>query len=98
MTTTRWIIPQAAEPAAPAPAAGPAAGPAVRSRPLRIGLLDNTKDNARLLLALIGERVRVEMNAQLIERRKGNATVGTSAELLDELAQDADCVITAMAD
>ena len=98
MSNTRWIIPEASEPASLAPEAGSATADAVRSRPVRIGLLDNTKDNARLLLTLIGERVRVEMNAQLIERRKGNATVGTSAELLAELAQDADCVITAMAD
>jgi hypothetical protein len=98
MSNTRWIIPEAMEPVSQAPEPGSAPGAAAHGRPLRIGLLDNTKDNARLLLELIGERVRVEMNAQLIERRKGNATVGTSAELLAELAQDADCVITAMAD
>ena len=95
MNTTRWVLPEAAEPAAVAARAGSQAGSVAAGRPLRLGLLDNTKDNARLLLELVGEQVRREFDTQLLYRRKGNATVGAAPELLDELAREADVVLTA---
>jgi 4-hydroxyphenylpyruvate dioxygenase-like putative hemolysin len=98
MATTRWIIPEAKEPSVQGGRDARAGGASTHDRPLRLGLLDNTKDNAHLLLQLIGERVRSELGAEIIHRRKGNATVGAQDDMLDELAREADCVLTAMAD
>jgi hypothetical protein len=96
MTNVRWIIPAAKEVHAGAPAGAPRA--AATQQGLRIGLLDNTKDNAGLLLQLIGERVARELGAQLVPMRKDNAATGAGKEILDQLAREADCVLTAMAD
>ena len=74
MTNTRWIIPEAKEPVAQGSRDASAAGSVASGKQLRIGLLDNTKDNAHMLLQLIGERVRQEFNAEILYRRKGNAT------------------------
>jgi hypothetical protein len=98
MTNTRWIIPEAKEPASHGSRDASAGSAVAGGRQLRIGLLDNTKDNAHMLLQLIGERVRQEFDAELIYRRKGNATVGAQEEILDELVREADCILTAMAD
>jgi hypothetical protein len=95
MRTVRWIVPEAPEPPS-AQRTGPRLQ--VAGRPLRLGLLDNTKDNAGLLLALVGERVRQAYGAQLLTVRKGNATLPAAPALLDQLAREADCVLTAMAD
>lgn len=97
MTSTRWINPQAPEPQA-ATVAAPAAARVRSTHRLRLGTLDNTKDNASLLLAMIGERARAEFGAELVLRRKAYASVGASVEILDELAREADFVLTAMAD
>lgn len=96
MNTTRWIIPEAPEPRAQATAAAmqQERGAAV----FRLGLLDNTKDNAKKLLELIAAQVRAEMPIEVILRTKDNAATGATPELLDELAREADCVLTAMAD
>jgi hypothetical protein len=98
MNKVRWVIPEAAEPEAGTAAPTGTATGAAPSRKLRIGLLDNTKDNARLLLDLVSERVRAEVDAEFIVVRKGNATLGATVEMLDELASESDCVVTAMAD
>jgi hypothetical protein len=98
MTDVRWIIPQAKEPASQEVRDASAFAAVAPGRPLRIGLLDNTKDNARLLLQQLGERASRDFDIELLLRRKGNATLGASVELLDELAREADCVLTAMAD
>jgi len=98
MSQVRWVIPEAAEPVTRA-ARDPSASAVVPAgRPIRIGLLDNTKDNAHLLLKRIGERVKQEFDAELITYRKGNATVGAPVEILEALARETDCVLTAMAD
>ncbi|MES3000489.1 MAG: hypothetical protein V4787_07330 [Pseudomonadota bacterium] len=98
MTNTRWIVPEAKEPVSHGSRDASASGTVASGRQLRIGLLDNTKDNAHMLLQLIGERVRQELNAEILYRRKGNATVGAQEEILDELVREADCIVTAMAD
>jgi hypothetical protein len=92
MKTIRWINPEGPEavPAAAAVFSGkPSAG-----KPLRIGLLDNTKDNAGLLLKRIGEEVKRELGSEIIFRRKANPATGAAPEILDELAREADCVLS----
>ena len=99
MKRVRWIVPEAKEPSA-GPARSPAAASAAaaRQRPLRVGWLDNSKDNAQLLLARIAAVVQREIVAESIHRRKNAATLGAPVEILEDLAHEADCVLTAMAD
>jgi hypothetical protein len=92
MKTVRWINPEGAE-ATPAAAAA-AHGSLSAGKPLRIGLLDNTKDNAGLLLKRIGEEVKRELGGEVIFRRKANPATGAAPEILDELAREADCVLS----
>ncbi|HYF17678.1 MAG TPA: hypothetical protein VEA40_07385 [Ramlibacter sp.] len=89
---TTWINPEAAE---ATPAANSASqGRLEAGRPLRLGLLDNTKDNAGLLLRRIGEEVRRELGGEVVFRRKANPATAAAAELLDELARESDCVLS----
>jgi hypothetical protein len=93
MKTIRWINPEAPE--AVAVAAAAPNGKLRAGKPLRIGLLDNTKDNAGLLLRRIGEEVKRELGGgEVIFRRKSNPATGAAAEILDELAREADCVLS----
>lgn len=98
MNTVRWVIPEAKEPISDAACEASASGPRAHGRPLRVGLLDNTKDNAHFLLQSIGERLQRELGAQVLLRRKTNATVAAPDAILEELAREADCIVTAMAD
>ena len=97
MKNVRWIIPEAKEPQSNGPATE--LQTARKSNKLRIGLLDNTKDNGVLLMQLLGEEVCRALNGEVLTpRRKPNPAVGAGSEMLDALAQEADCVLTAMAD
>jgi hypothetical protein len=96
MTTTHWINPEAMEPVLVT--AESTTGERLSGQRLRLGLLDNTKDNAHKLLQSIAQRVSQEFDTEIVSRRKGNATLGAAAEILDELAAGTDCVLTAMAD
>lgn len=98
MSNVRWIVPEAKEPASAAPRDSSATAPASSARRIRLGLLDNSKDNAQMLLRLIAERVRRELDAGIVERRKNAATLAAPDETLEKLAREADCVLTAMAD
>ena len=65
----------------------------------RLAVLDNAKPNARLIASLAGERLREEFSLGEIRYfRKENPTVGASPELLDEIAESADLVLTGSAD
>jgi hypothetical protein len=94
--TSMWIIPEA-----PPPSAGGTLQQERKSEPagLRLGILDNAKSNADHLLALIIESVRASLPvASVVRLRKPSSAAGAEQEILDELAEKADCVITAMAD
>jgi hypothetical protein len=68
-------------------------------RSLRFGLLDNSKGNADHLLNFIVEGVRTRMPlASVVFVRKDNAAKGAPLPILDQLAQEADFVVSAMAD
>ena len=98
MTNVRWVIPEAKEPKSNGPAAELPKRTGDTSR-LRIGLLDNTKDNGVLLMQLLGEDVCRALDAEMLPpRRKPNPAVGATPDMLNELAREADCVLTAMAD
>lgn len=66
---------------------------------IRLGVLDNSKANADHLLNLIVEGVKKEFKVDsVVYRRKPASSAPASGELLDELAKEADLVVSAMAD
>jgi len=67
--------------------------------PLRLGVLDNSKGNADHLLADLVARLQAATAiAGVVSARKPAAAAAAGLEVIDRLAQEADCVITAMAD
>jgi hypothetical protein len=94
--TVRLVIPAAPAPAAtqrePAPRRAGAKG-------IRLGVLDNSKGNADHLLRMIVAGVRAQVPlASVVHARKPVVSMAAPAALLDQLAQEADVVISAMAD
>jgi hypothetical protein len=69
------------------------------NRGIRLGVLDNSKGNADHLLNLIIEGVRKEFTVDSVVMKRKPASSGPATDqVLDELAQEADIVISAMAD
>jgi len=95
--TVRLVIPSA-----PAPAQR--SGDQITQRRIsekgiRLGVLDNSKGNADHLLAMIVEGVRAQVPvASVTFTRKPYVSMAAPPETLEQLAQDADLVISAMAD
>ncbi|OGA42719.1 MAG: hypothetical protein A3G24_18190 [Betaproteobacteria bacterium RIFCSPLOWO2_12_FULL_62_13] len=89
-------------PDAPAPMHTPGALAAQRKiekRGIRLGVLDNSKGNADHLLAMIVEGVRAEVPvASVVSLRKLHVTFPAAKETLNQLAAEADFVVSAMAD
>jgi hypothetical protein len=66
---------------------------------IRLGVLDNSKGNADHLLNMIVEGVKKEFDVEsVIYRRKPASSAPATDEILDELATEADLVVSAMAD
>ena len=66
---------------------------------LRIGLLDNSKANADHLLRMMAENVAIAMKVKSVTSlRKGSVAIPATAAVLDQLAREADIVLSAMAD
>jgi hypothetical protein len=66
---------------------------------IRLGILDNSKANADYLLNLIVEGVKSEFKVDsVVVKRKPTSSRPATEQVLDELAQEADLVISAMAD
>jgi len=66
---------------------------------LRLGVLDNSKANADHLLNLLIDGVKKEFAvSSVVLKRKPASSRPATDKLLDELAQEADIVISAMAD
>ena len=69
------------------------------SRGIRLGVLDNSKSNADHLLNLIVDGVKKEYKVEsVVFKRKPASSRPATVEMLDELAKEADLVISAMAD
>ena len=93
--TVTIVVPEAP---APAPAA-PAAQRRIEAGALRIGVLDNSKSNADHLLAMTVEGIKAALPvASVVSLRKSSMAYPASNEMLTQLAQEADYVISAMAD
>lgn len=67
---------------------------------LRIGLLDNTKHNAALLLAEVGKLLVDELGAAAVtvEATKANFAAPAPAELTERYRRDCDVVLTGVGD
>ncbi len=66
---------------------------------LRLGVLDNSKGNADHLLNLIIEGVKREFKVDsVVYKRKPASSRPATEQILDELENEADLVISAMAD
>jgi len=102
--TITLAIPEAPPRGAANPTADTTAGAApATARPpaatLRLGILDNSKPNAELLLKGLIERSAAAARFQsVLFVSKPNAATHAPAEILDELAAGADLVISAMGD
>ncbi|WP_219413708.1 UGSC family (seleno)protein [Pseudonocardia nigra] len=86
----------AATPPAPAAVRAPRCGLAGA----RVGLMENTKHNAALLLDEIGALLVAEHGAAAVTLRRTKTTIAlpASAELVAEFAQECDVVITGVGD
>ncbi len=78
-----------------------APSPAVLTN-LRIGVLDNAKPNARLLMVRTAEQIAARTGARLTlvtdKGHGGNAATACTAEVLARLAEEVDLVLTGSAD
>ena len=75
------------------------AGRTLGSGGIRLGVLDNSKSNADHLLNLIVEGVKKEFKVDsVVIKRKPTSSRPATDQMLDELAQEADLVVSAMAD
>jgi len=94
-TMVRLVIPEAPPPAATA--TGKQRD--LKMDGIRLGILDNSKGNADHLLKFIVEGVKAQMKvASVVALRKPSPSIPAEKAVLDELAENADCVISAMAD
>ncbi len=65
----------------------------------RLAILDNAKPNFHRLASLVAGKLRDDCSlANVAHFRKENPAVGAGAELLDQIAQSADLVLTGSAD
>jgi hypothetical protein len=66
---------------------------------IRLGVLDNSKGNADHLLNFIVEGVKQELKVKsVVMKRKPTSSRPATDAMLDELAKEADLVVSAMAD
>ncbi|MEQ1772270.1 MAG: hypothetical protein ABL891_00690 [Burkholderiales bacterium] len=71
----------------------------ISEKGIRLGVLDNSKGNADHLLKMIVEGVRAQVSvASVTFARKPYVALAAPPETLDQLAREADVVISAMAD
>ncbi len=72
---------------------------ALSSAGIRMGVLDNTKGNADHLLSFIVEGVKKEFKVDSVVMTRKAASSGPASDvILDQLAREADLVVSAMAD
>lgn len=95
MAKIRLVVPEAPVQAA----AGGVEHRSIKGRGLRIGTLDNSKSNADHLLRMLIDGVKAQTQVDsVVALRKPSASLPADTKLLDQLAEQADVVIAAMAD
>jgi len=89
------VVPEAP---APAPTVAAESRKAGKSG-LRLGVLDNSKGNADYLLKFIVEGVKAAVPvASVVSLRKDSFSLPAPGAILDQLAAEADFIVSAMAD
>lgn len=89
------VVPEASAPES----AALVAQRSVEKAGLRLGILDNSKGNADHLLKFLVEGVRAAMPiASVVALKKLSVGLAAPGAILDQLAAEADYVVTAMAD
>ena len=90
------------DPTAPRPEAAGTPGTATTLSGLAgkvVGFIDNAKPNFGLLADDLGELLQTKYGvARVIKRRKSSASVPAKPEVIEELAQECDVVITGSGD
>lgn len=75
---------------------------AARHRELRgkrLGILDNTKSNADVLMLRMAELLQASYGVDdVVHRRKAHAAIGAGEDLLDELASKCDMLLLGSGD
>jgi hypothetical protein len=72
---------------------------AISGKGLRVGILDNSKSNADHLLNMLVAGLQSQLNIDsVVALRKPTPSLPADAAVLDKLAEEADVVISAMAD
>jgi hypothetical protein len=65
----------------------------------RIGILDNTKSNADVLMLRLAELLCLQHGAaEIVHRRKVHAAIGATDELLEDLVRRCDVVLVGSGD
>ena len=101
--TTHTSIVELVIPEAPVPTASNGSSSLLTWRSnkngLRLGVLDNSKGNADHLLRLLADGLRAKFPIKsVLSLRKLNPSTGAPADILNQLAEEADLVVSAMAD
>ena len=95
MSKVLLVVPEAPAPEAAVTAEKRKAG----KNGLRLGVLDNSKGNADHLLKFIVDGVKAALPVvSVVMTRKGSVSLPAPREILDQLAAEADFVVSAMAD
>jgi hypothetical protein len=72
---------------------------AIAGKGLRLGTLDNSKSNADHLLTMLIAGIQSQMKVEsVVSLRKPTPSLPADARVLDQLAEQADVVVSAMAD
>jgi hypothetical protein len=79
-----------------APAALAAGLPVLRGR--KVGILDNTKPNAGLLLGRLGDRLAERTGCEVVTVETKNAALAAPDELMGRLTKEVELVLTGSAD
>lgn len=86
----------------PTGAIGDEPGPLAAPRPVlsgaRIGILDNTKPNAGVLLGRIAERIAERTGAEVTLIETKNAALAAPDDVIARLEKEVDAVLTGSAD
>jgi len=71
----------------------------IEKRGIRLGVLDNSKGNADYLLQFIVDELKSSVPIEsMVSLRKPSVSLPAPSEILDKLADEADVVVSAMAD
>jgi hypothetical protein len=95
MSTLRLLVPEAPAPGGVAPSEQRKH----TGRTLRIGTLDNSKGNGDHLLGLLVQGLKAALPiSAVVALKKPHPSLPADPSLLDQLAAEADFVVSAMAD